>query len=309
MQIENSLWAEKYRPLSLDDYVGNESFVEKIKYWISIDDIPHIILHSPQPGTGKTSAAKIIANALDADMIYINASDENSVDVVRDKIKTFAYTMGFKRWKIIILDEAARLSPQAQEALLNIMETFSKHTRFIFTCNAVEKLVAPLKSRSSIFGIIPPTKQLIAKRIVHILKSENVEFQKEDIAEIIHKYYPDQRSIINTCQSNTMNGKMILDKAQLTESGYLDKILECLTSVKDPKQTFQDIRQIIADSRVRTFDDLYHYLYENLDKFAPDGKKATTILHIAESSYRSTFVIDKEIEVMALFVNLIRDLA
>ena len=309
MQIENSLWAERYRPKSLDEYVGNEPFVEKMKYWISKDDIPHIILHSPEPGTGKTSAAKIIANALDADMMYINASDENSVDVVRDKIKTFAYSTGFKRWKIIILDEAARFSPQAQEALLNIMETFSKNTRFIFTCNAVEKLVPPLKSRSSIFGIIPPTKQLIAKRVVHILKSEGVEFQKEDIAEIIHKYYPDQRSIINTCQSNTMNGKMILDKSQLIVSGYMTKILEELKSFKDAKSSFQTIRQIIADSRVRTFDDLYRFLYDNLELFVPDGKRAMAILQIAESQYRAAFAVDKEIEAMALFVNLIKILA
>jgi replication factor C small subunit len=309
MQIGNTWWAEKYRPITLDEYVGNEQFIEKIKYWLSIEDIPHLILHSPQPGTGKTSAAKIIAKSLDADMMYLNASDENSVEVVRDKIKTFASSVGFNKWKIVILDEAARLTPNAQEALLNIMESFSKHTRFIFTCNAVEKLISPLKSRCSVFQIIPPTKQLIAKRIVHILKSEQVEFEKDDIVEIIHKYYPDQRSIINTCQSNTMNGRLKLDRSQLTISDYMASVVAELKSNPDPKTSFQNIRQIISDSRSRSFDDLYRYLYDNLELIFPDEKRAMAILHIAESQYRSAFVIDREIEIMALFVNLIKVLA
>lgn len=309
MQIENSLWVEKYRPKTLDDYIGNEDVVGKVRKWLEQGDIPSLLL-SGKAGTGKTSLAKIVGRHLDCDILYINASDENNVDTVRDKIKSFASTFGSTTWKLVILDESDFLTQSAQASLRQIIEAFSKHCRFILTCNYVERIIDPIQSRCVHFNIHPPGKKDVAKRCVQVLKEEGISFDKETLLQVINDTYPDIRRTINSLQRNSVNGSLQLDKAAKTAANYMEKLLEKLQgNMNDPKQIFQDIRQIIADSRVRTFDDLYRFLYDNLDKFAADGKKAATILHIAESSYRSSFVIDKEIEVMALFVNLIRDLA
>lgn len=151
-KMSNSLWVEKYRPDTLEGYVGNEHILEKVKIYIENEDVPHLLLYGVA-GTGKTTLAKIITNQIDCDLMYINASDENSVDAVRDKIRGFASSMGFRKWKVIILDESDYLTPNAQAALRNLMETFSATTRFILTCNYVEKIIDPIQSRCQTFAI------------------------------------------------------------------------------------------------------------------------------------------------------------
>ena len=136
---EHTLWVEKFRPGTLDGYVGNEHIIDKVKLYIESGDVPHLLFYG-QAGTGKTTLAKIIAGNVDADIMYVNASDENNIETVRTKIKNYASTVGFKRWKIVILDEADYMTPNGQAALRNLMETFSKTTRFILTCNYVERL-------------------------------------------------------------------------------------------------------------------------------------------------------------------------
>ena len=138
--MSHSLWVEKYRPTDLSTYVGNEHLKEKVKVYLESEDVPHLLLFG-KAGTGKTTLAKIVVNNIDCDYMYINASDENKVDDVRNKIKTFASSVGFKSLKVIILDECDYLTPNAQAALRNLMETFSKHCRFILTCNYVERII------------------------------------------------------------------------------------------------------------------------------------------------------------------------
>lgn len=305
--LENSLWVEKWRPPTLDGYIGNDDFVLKLKKWLADGDIPHLLL-SGKAGTGKTTAAKIIGRSLDCDILYINASDENNVDTVRDKIKTFASTYGSATWKLVILDESDFLTGSAQASLRQIIEVFSKHTRFILTCNYVERIIDPIQSRCVHFNIHPPNKKDVAVRCVEILKKEGISFDKETLLQIINDTYPDIRRTINALQRNSNGGVLQIDESAKLVSNYTDKILVELNAKSDPKITFQNLRQIIVDSRVRTFDDLYRFLYDNLEKFVPDGKRAVAILHIAESQYRSAFVIDKEIEVMALFINLLKDI-
>ncbi len=142
---ENSLWVEKYRPKNLDSYVGNENLKKKVSRYLKEGDVPHLLLFG-NAGTGKTTLAKLIVKNIECDHMYINASDENSVDVMRNKIKDFASSVGFKPIKVIILDECDFLTPNAQAALRNLMETFSRHTRFILTCNYVEKIIDPIQS-------------------------------------------------------------------------------------------------------------------------------------------------------------------
>ena len=305
-QQENTLWVEMFRPDTLDGYIGNEHIIDKAKIWIQSGDVPHLLFYG-SAGTGKTTLAKIIANAVDADIMYINASDENSVDAVRDKIKRYASTVGFRRWKIIILDEADYLTPNAQAALRNLMETYSKTTRFILTCNYVEKIIDPIQSRCQVFAITPPTKKDVAVRISQVLKTENVTFDMNDLAAIINSSYPDIRRILNTCQRQSINGELKLDKQSLIEANYMNKVIEILASNDDKKNKFQNVRQLLADSQVKDFSSLYRFLYDNLDSFAT-GHLAGAILIIAEAQYKDSLVVDKEINVMSMFVQLLNEI-
>jgi replication factor C small subunit len=301
--MSNSLWVEKYRPDTLEGYVGNEHILEKVKIYIENEDVPHLLLYGVA-GTGKTTLAKIITNQIDCDLMYINASDENSVDAVRDKIRGFASSMGFRKWKVIILDESDYLTPNAQAALRNLMETFSATTRFILTCNYVEKIIDPIQSRCQTFAIAPPSKKDVAKRLNDILQEEGVDFDVQDLVTLVNSGYPDIRRVLNAGQRQVINGKLVIDKTSTIQANYTDDIIEVLKKSDDVKSKFMSIRQIIADSKVKDFTPLYRSLYDNVDNYG-GGKVGQTILNIADGQYKDSMVVDKEINVMAMILNIL----
>ena len=300
---ENSLWVERYRPSGLEGYVGNEHIIQKVNIYIENNDVPHLLLHG-DAGTGKTTLAKIIVNAIDCDYLYINASDERGIDTLREKIRGFAASVGFRTWKVVILDESDYLTRDAQAALRNLMETFSKSTRFILTCNYPEKVIDPIQSRCQTFEIIPPTKKDVAKRLNDILINEGIQFEMQDLAVIVNSGYPDIRRVINAAQRQVINGRLVIDKQSSIESTYSEKIVDILKSGVDTKSKFTQIRQILADSKVRDYTKLYSSLYERVDEYA-GNKVGTTIVNIAEAQYKDSLVVDKEINVMAMFVNIL----
>ena len=303
---EDSLWVERYRPQGLEGYVGNEHILEKVKIYIENEDVPHLLLYG-QAGTGKTTLAKIITNQIDCDVMYINASDENNVDTVRDKIRGFASSMGFRKWKVIILDESDYLTPNAQAALRNLMETFSKTTRFILTCNYVEKIIDPIQSRCQTFGITPPSKKEVAMRLKDILDGEEVNYQMEDLAVLVNSGYPDIRRVLNAAQRQVIGGELKIDKTSTIQANYMDDVLGVLKSNDNLKDSFRNIRQIIADSKVKDFTPFYRYLYDNVDEYA-SGKVGNVILKIAEAQYQDASVVDKEINVMAMMLQNLMDI-
>lgn len=300
---ENSLWVERYRPSGLEGYVGNEHIIQKVNIYIENNDVPHLLLHG-DAGTGKTTLAKIIVNAIDCDYLYVNASDERGIDTLREKIRGFAASVGFRTWKVVILDESDYLTRDAQAALRNLMETFSKSTRFILTCNYPEKVIDPIQSRCQTFEIIPPTKKDVAKRLNDILINEGIQFEMQDLAVIVNSGYPDIRRVINAAQRQVINGRLVIDKQSSIESTYSEKIVDILKSGVDTKSKFTQIRQILADSKVRDYTKLYSTLYERVDEYA-GNKVGTTIVNIAEAQYKDSLVVDKEINVMAMFVNIL----
>ena len=255
--MSHSLWVEKYRPKDLSTYVGNEHLKEKVKVYLESEDVPHLLLYG-KAGTGKTTLAKIITSNIDCDYMYINASDENKVDDVRNKIKTFASSVGFKSLKVIILDECDYLTPNAQAALRNLMETFSKHCRFILTCNYVERIIDPIQSRCQSYKVVPPSKREVAQQMVNILKEENCQFELDDIALIVNAGYPDIRRVINSAQRQIIDGKLTIDTSSVIQNNYKLQLLEMLSN----GSKLNDIRKLIADNSISDYSELFRLFYD-----------------------------------------------
>ena len=302
-KVDNSLWVEKYRPIKLVDYVGNEHLKSKVEGYLETGDVPHLLLYG-KAGTGKTTLAKLIVRSLDCDYMIINASDENNVETVRTKVKNFASSMGFKKYKIIILDEFDYMSQNAQAILRNLMETFSQHCRFILTCNYIEKVIDPIQSRCQTFQIIPPTKKDVAVQISKILNSEGIKYEPKDLVPIIDSAYPDIRKVINTCQLNSIKGELKLDTQNLLENDYKMKVLDILKSSDDKRNKYMKIRQTIINSKATDFTELFTLLYDKVDEYAPD-KTSDVILLLADGLYKSSMSIDKEIPAAATMIQLI----
>ena len=298
--MSHSLWVEKYRPMDLSTYVGNEHLKEKVKAYLESEDVPHLLLFG-KAGTGKTTLAKIVVNNIDCDYMYINASDENKVDDVRNKIKTFASSVGFKSLKVIILDECDYLTPNAQAALRNLMETFSKHCRFILTCNYVERIIDPIQSRCQSYKVVPPSKKEVAQQMVNILKEENCTFELDDIALIVNAGYPDIRRVINSAQRQIVDGKLKIDTTSVIQNNYKLQLLEMLSN----GSKLNDIRKLIADNSISDYSELFRLLYDEVDNYG-NGKQAECIMNIAEAQYQDVHVVDKEINFMSLIIRLLR---
>ena len=298
------LWTEKYRPVALDTFIGNDNLKAKIGRFLATNDVPHLLLSGPA-GTGKTTISKIIVKTIECDYLYINASDENNVDTVRNKIKTFASTVGFKPLKIIILDEADYITPNAQAALRNLMETFSKTTRFILTCNFVERIIDPIVSRTQQFHVIPPTKADVARHIVYILNQEKVSFQPELIKVLVDAYYPDIRKVINECQLNCRDGALKIDAEEVIAGDMKLKLIDLLSQKETSKKRFQEIRQLIADTDINDFSSVYSLLYEKVDKYAI-GHISQVILAIGEGQKFDSQVVNKEINFMTTIINILQ---
>lgn len=297
---DHTLLVEKYRSKTLDSYVGNEHIKKTIEQYLGQNDIQNLIFYGPA-GTGKTTLAKLIVNNLDCDYLYINASDERGIETIRDKVSGFASTASFKPLKVVILDEADFLTIQAQASLRNVIETFSRTTRFIMTCNYVERIIDPLQSRCQVLKIIPPSKKEVAIHLASIMAIEGTTYDLEDVKTIVNQYYPDLRKCLNTIQLSTQDQKLTIDKSVLVSSNYMISILKELSNAK-PK--WREIRQIIANANVSDFEELYRYLYDNAHVYA-SGREGMVAIYINEYSYQSNFRIDKEINCMALIQKLI----
>jgi DNA polymerase III delta prime subunit len=306
-KLENTLWVEKYRPDSLESYIGNEHLKSKIKLYLESGDLPHLLLYG-KAGTGKTTLAKLLVNNIECDHLYINASDENSVDTVRNKVRNFASTIGFKDMKVIILDECDYITPNAQAALRNLMETFSKHTRFILTCNYVERIIDPIQSRCQPFQIVPPSRKEVAVHLNNILKEENVTFEMDDVATLVNGGYPDIRRVINFAQRQVVDGKLSIDQnnlvaVDLNVNVFSSQIVNVLKT-QNKKDAFVTIRKMLADNQISDFADLFRLLYDEVDDYGT-GHIAECILTIAKYQLSDAQVVDKEINAMAMLIELL----
>lgn len=297
---DHGLLNEKYRPTLLDNFVGNEQLKQQIQTFLSQNDLVNMLFYGP-PGSGKTTLAKLIVKNLDCDYLMINASDERGIETIRDKVAGFASSASFKPIKIVILDEADFLTIQAQASLRNIIETFSRTTRFILTCNYIERIIDPLQSRCQALKVIPPTKGDVAKHISNILDQENIKYELDDLKLLINKFYPDLRKMLNTIQLCSKDGRFHVDESIIVNSNYMNLVLKELTN---KKPNWKEIRQMIANSGVSDFEELYRFLYDNVEKYLPEREGSATVL-INEHLFQSNFRIDKEINILSLIAKLI----
>ena len=297
---ENTLFVEHYRPTKLENYVGNENIKKVIKQYLDQDDIQNLCFYGPA-GTGKTTLAKLIVKNLDCDYLYINASDERGIDTIRDKVTSFASTASFKSLKVVILDEADFLTINAQASLRNVIETFSRSTRFILTCNYIERIIDPLQSRCQTLKIVPPSKVEVAKHLAWILGEENISFIVDDIKNIVNQFYPDLRKMLNTIQLSIIDNKLNVDKSVLMSNNYMNLLLK---ELKSKKPNWRELRKIIINSGVNDFEELYRFLFDNVSEYA-SGKEGSVSIILNEHLYQANFRIDKEINISSALAKIV----
>ena len=299
------LWTEKYRPSTIDGYVFRDNVQRKqVQGWIDDGTVPHL-LFSGSAGVGKTTLAKILINSLGVnkfDTLEINASRENSVDTIREKITNFVSTMSFGEFKVVLLDEADYMSPNGQAALRGVMETYASNARFILTCNYPNKIIPALHSRCQGFHIERVDKTEFTARIAQVLIDESVEFEIGVLDSYVKATYPDLRKCLNICQMNSSDGVLVTPKGD--EGGMQDYKLITVNLFKEGK--IKDARKLLCSSvRPDDMEEVYRWLYDNLDLFGKtDEQRDKAILVIRDGLVNHSLVADPEINLSATLVEL-----
>jgi DNA polymerase III delta prime subunit len=299
------LWVEKYRPDTLDGYVFRDPAQrEQIETWVKTKTIPHL-LFSGAPGVGKTTLAKILINQLDIDqydILEINASRENSVDTIRDKITNFVATMPFGTFKVVLLDEADYISPNGQAALRGVMETYHASARFILTCNYPNRVIPALHSRCQGFHIDRVDLTEFTARVATVLVAESVEFDLDTLDSYVRATYPDLRKCLNTVQMHSVEGRLTAPTADASSSQ--DWKLAAVDLFKSGK--INEARKLMcAAVRPEEMEDMYRWLYDNIALWGKDQEtQDQAIIIIRNGLVNTSFVADQEINLSATLCEL-----
>ena len=301
------LWVEKYRPKVLKEYVvRDEAQRQQIQSWINEKAIPHLIF-SGAPGVGKTTLAKILFNELEVsgyDILEINASRENSVDTVREKINNFVQIMPFGDYKYVLLDEADYMSPNGQAALRGVMETYHTSARFILTCNYPNRVIPALHSRCQGFHMEVIDKNEFTARVAEILITEQMDPDLETLDTYVKATYPDLRKCINMIQQNCRDGKLM--PPQSGDSGQQDYRLQMVELFKAGK--INEARKLVcSQARPEECEEIYRWLYDNLDIISKqDDQQDKAVLIIKQGLVDHSFVADPEINLASVMIKLAR---
>jgi len=304
--METFLWVEKYRPNTVDSCILPNELKETFGEYVNNKSIPNLIL-SGGPGVGKTTIAKAMIKQINATYMMINGSEESGIDVLRTKIKNFASTVSLEGGrKYIILDEADYLNAQStQPALRGFMEEFHKNCGFILTCNYKNRLIEPLHSRCSVVDFVIPNKEkpILAREffesVTQILKKENIKYDKRVVIELATKYFPDWRRILNELQRYSASGQ--IDAGLLVNISEVN-IHELMVSLK--KKEFTNVRKWIVQNLDNDPVRIYRLIYDSLYDFVDDSTIPHAVICLADYSYKSAFVADQEINLLACLTEL-----
>jgi replication factor C small subunit len=299
------LWTEKYRPDNVDGYVFRDGAQrEQVAQWIKEKTIPHL-LFSGAPGVGKTTLAKILIKQLgidEYDVLEINASRENSVDTIRDKISGFVQTMPFGDFKVVLLDEADYISPNGQAALRGVMETYAQTARFMLTCNYPNRVIPALHSRCQGFHIEKIDQAEFTARMATVMIEENVEFELDVLDTYVKATYPDLRKCLNICQMNSNDGT--LSKPHGDEGGSQEYKLEVVTLFKAGK--IKEARQMLCkNARPEEMEEMFRWMYDNIDLWGTtEEQRDAAIIVIRNGLVNHAMVADPEINLSATLCEL-----
>lgn len=301
------LWVETYRPKTINEYVFKDNAQRRqVENWVKEGSIPHL-LFSGAAGIGKTTLAKVLLNELaipEFDILEINASRENNVDTVRDKIVNFVQMIPFGPFKVVLLDEADYLTPNAQAILRGVMETYSSTSRFILTCNYPNRIIPALHSRCQGFHVEKTDQTEFTARVATILVTENVEFDLDTLDTFVKISYPDLRKCINLVQQNVSNGNLQVPNSD--EDGASDFKIEMVELFKKGK--IQEARKLVCGrARPEEIEDIYTWMYQNLDLFGrTDEQKDSALLVIKQGLVDHALIADPELNLAATLVKLAR---
>jgi replication factor C small subunit len=304
--MATELWVEKFRPSTLDGYVfRNAHQHNQVKGWIDDKSIPHLLL-SGSAGIGKTTLAKILFNELDInplDIMEVNASRDNGVGNLREKITNFVQMIPFGDFKIVLLDEADFLTLNAQASLRGVMEEYHNTARFILTCNYPNRIIPALHSRCQMFAIDKPDQTEFTARIATILLSENIQFDLDTIDTFVKATYPDLRKCINTVQMNCQSGVLVTpEKGDTSTSDYKIEMVELFKKGK-----IAEARKLVcAQARPEEIEGIFRWLYENVELFGDEDKQEKAIMIIKQGLLDHVIVIDSEINLAATLIRLAR---
>lgn len=298
------LWVEKYRPKKLDGYVFRDEHQKaQIQRWVKDESIPHLLL-SGNAGIGKTTLAKILFNELninDLDIMEINASRENNAETIRDKITNFVRMIPFGAFKVVLLDEADYLTPNAQAILRGVMEEYHTTARFILTCNYPNRIIPAIHSRCQGFHIERVDNNEFTARVATILVEEQIQFDLDTLDTFVKATYPDLRKCINMVQMNSMDGS--LHMPEKGDSGEADYKLEMVELFKKGK--ISEARKLVCgQARPEEMEEIYRWLYDNIGIFGDEAKQDKAILIIKQGLVDHTLVIDPEINLAATLIRL-----
>jgi replication factor C small subunit len=301
------LWVEKYRPKKIDDYVfRDDSQRKQVETWIKEGSIPHLLL-SGSAGIGKTTLARVLCSELNIeeyDILEINASRENNVDTVRDKIINFVQMIPFGPFKVVLLDEADYLTPNAQAILRGVMETYSSTSRFILTCNYPNRIIPALHSRCQGYHVEKTDQTEFTARVATILVSEDVEFDLDTLDSFVRIAYPDLRKCINMIQQNVHEGHLVTaDTGTAEGADYKVNMVELFKKGK-----IQEARKLLCGlARPEEMEDIFRWMYDNLDLFGKDDEsKDQALLVIKQGLVDHALIADPEINLAATLVKLSR---